>query len=88
MCAEVEGSGLAAGASGLRLRLTGTTEPPIEQERALAARGDRLAPLRFDPAGVWPLGAYRVTLVAGERELATWELEIRAGGESTPVATE
>ncbi len=87
-CVEVEGSGLAAAARDLRLRLTGTTEPPIEQERGLAARGERLLPLRFDPEGAWPLGPYRVTLLAGERELAAWELEIRAGGESTPVATE
>lgn len=87
-CVEVEGSGLAAVATQLRLRLTGTVEPPVDQTRSLVALGDRLAPLRFEPTGLWPLGPYRVTLLAGEREVAAWELEIRAGGESTPVATE
>lgn len=80
ICALISGPKLATGAAVWRLRLAGATVPAVEREQAIALASGPAVATRFDPPGAWPLGAYRVILVEGTRELAAWELEIRAEG--------
>ena len=88
ICVEVLGSGLAA-VGDLTVLLEGPTETAVRDERRVEVSGDRAAPSRFAPvAGGWPEGAYRLTLSAGEHELAKWDLEIRAGVTAADTAGE
>lgn len=87
ICVEVVGGGLAA-AGQLRVRLDGFGEREVHETQTVRPAGDRSAPIRFEPSGEWPLGAYRLALTTGEQELATWDLEIRAGVTPADVAGE
>lgn len=83
----VAGSGLAADGAP-RLRLSGEAESSLSEERSLPEAGEGPFFARFDPPGSWPIGDYRVVLLSGDRELAFWELTIRAEGASIPAAAE
>jgi len=87
ICAMVYGHGESEPA-GVRLRLTGDGSPAIDEALPVALAPPEGALLRFDPDGSWPVGDYRLSLTAGDREAAFWELAIRAEGATAEAVAE